>query len=265
MTGTVGYEILKYNDGVLSWEKDLLVEERRAEIYVNGRPYVSVMATPAQLDYLALGYLFTEGAVNEFADIRNISVEGLRVNVELQTNPRQAPPRSWSCGFNLGSVMTRDFQSEVSSPIKTDPPPIVAEQVVSLMEEFNHLSKLFWKTGAVHSAWLVRGDQRYFSEDVGRHNALDKVIGQYLKSGAGSSEPAGLIFTTGRISTEMLLKTARAGMGAIISRGSASLLSVEMAEKLNIIIIGFSKGDRFKALNGGQYISARDSSVDANE
>ena len=259
------YEILKYNDGVLTWEKDLIVEARRAEIYVNGRPYVSIMATPAQLDYLAIGYLFTEGAINGLADIVNISVEGLKVFAEVKADPHKAPLRSWSCGFNLGSVMSRDFRNEVFRPDKQNPPTISAGRIVELMEEFNNLSELFWKTGAVHSSWLIRGEQRYFSEDVGRHNALDKVIGQFLCGDAVLPDPAGLVFTTGRISTEMLLKTARAGMGALISRGSASRLAVEMAEKLNIVVIGFSKGDQFKALNGGQYISAQDSGVDSNE
>ncbi len=247
------HEILKYNDGVYSLEKDLLVEERRVEIYVGGRPYVSVMATPAQLECLAVGYLFTEGVIAKISDVKSISVHGLRVLAEVRGNPPAAPARARSCGFGLGSVTLKGLQLEDINIPESPPPLITAERIVRLMEEFNQLSKLFWKTGAVHSAWLLRGEHRFFAEDVGRHNALDKVIGRYL-SEAHFSGRGGLMFATGRISTEMLLKTARAGLSALISRGSVSSLAVELAEKLNIILIGFSRGDQFTAFTGGEHI-----------
>ncbi len=246
-------EILKYGDGTYSLEKDLVVEERRVEIYVGGRPYVSVMATPARLEHLALGYLFTEGLVAKISDVKSVSADGLKVMVEVHGNPPAAPARARSCGFGLGSVTLKGLQLENIDVQKCAPPFITAERIVRLMEEFNQLSELFWKTGAVHSAWLLRGEHRFFAEDVGRHNALDKVIGMYL-SEAASSGQGGLMFATGRISAEMLLKTARAGLGALISRGSASSLAVELAEKLNIILIGFSRGNQFKVFTGGENI-----------
>lgn len=251
MPGANEYEILKYNGGAYSREKDLVVEERLVEIYAGGRPYVSVMATPAQLEHLAIGYLFTEGLIADISDIESISVNGLNVRVEVRGHPPAAPARARSCGFGLGSVALKGLQLE-NIP-QSDPLPVMAERIVRLMEEFNRLSELFWKTGAVHSAWLVRGEQRFFAEDVGRHNALDKVIGRYL-SEAPPSGRGGLMFTTGRISTEMLLKTARAGLGALISRGSASSLSVDLAEKLNMIVIGFCRGDQFKVFTGGEHL-----------
>ncbi|UQZ87802.1 formate dehydrogenase accessory sulfurtransferase FdhD [Deltaproteobacteria bacterium Smac51] len=259
------YEILRFNDGRFTWENDLVVEERRVEIFVNGQPYVSVMATPDQLEYLAAGYLFTEGAVSRVSDITNISVNGLNIHVQVHGRTPVAPARARSSGFGLGSVRLQDTQIENINIIKAVPPPIRAELIVEMMEEFNQLSELFWKTGAVHSAWLVSGEQKYFSEDVGRHNALDKVIGQYLSNVAAPSNQTGLIFTTGRISTEMLLKAAKAGMCALISRGSASRPAVELAEKLNIILVGFSRGDHFTAFHGGHYISTPDNNGEPND
>ena len=259
------YEILKYNDGAYVWEKDIVVEERRVEIWVNGQPYVSVMATPAQLDCLAVGYLFTEGVIGKISDIKDLSVDGLTVRVELHMALPAAPARARSSGFGLGSVTLKDIQVENISSAPVEPPVIMAERIVELMEEFNQLSELFWKTGAVHSSWLVKGGRKYFSEDVGRHNTLDKVIGQYLRDQPACYDQGGLVFTTGRISTEMLLKTAKAGMCALISRGSASTLAVELAEKLNIILIGFSRGDQFKAFHGGQYISTSNNCETASE
>jgi len=257
-------KILKYDDGVFSWAKDPVVEECRAEIYVNGQLYVAVMATPAQLDYLTIGYLFTEGAINAVSDIKGIAVNGLSVRAELWSNPPGPPFRARSSGFGSGSVTVKNIQANDLTPVNAEPPTIMAERIIELMGEFNQLSELFWQTGAVHSAWLVRGERRYFSEDVGRHNALDKVIGQSLSDEASSAQ-TGLIFITGRISTEMVLKAAKAGVAALISRGSASGLAVELAEKINLILIGFSRGNQFKAFWGGQYLSALGSCGNAHE
>lgn len=260
MPRAIERKFLKYYDGAYHWENDLVVEERRVEIYVNGRPYLSVMATPAQLDYLAIGYLFSEGVINNCADIKSISIEALNVMVEVEAQAalRDTPARARSSGFGLGSVTLGDIQLENAGKAKAGRPPIKAERLVALMEEFNQLSALFWETGAVHSSCLVNGGHRFFSEDVGRHNTLDKVIGQYLSAGLAPSAQAGLVFTTGRISSEMLIKTAKAGQTALISRGSASGLAIEMAEKLDIILIGFSRGRQFKAFYGGEHIFAPD-------
>ncbi|MDR2946796.1 MAG: formate dehydrogenase accessory sulfurtransferase FdhD, partial [Candidatus Adiutrix sp.] len=205
--------------------------------------------------------LFTEGAIAAFADIKSLSVKGLRVRVQLWGNPPPPPQRARSCGFGLGSVAVRDISPENITPPAADPPTLRAGHITALMEEFNHLSELFWKTGAVHSAWLVSGGRRYFAEDVGRHNALDKVIGQRLRDGAAPGQ-GGLMFTTGRVSAEMLLKTAKAGLSALISRGSASRLAVDLAEKLNMVVIGFSRGDQFKAFCGGEYLTADEAAHD---
>lgn len=250
MSQTGEYEILKYKDGAFNWEKDLVVEERLVEIYVNDRSYVSVLATPAQLDFLAIGYLFTEGAISGISDINDISVSGLKVSVEIKNGPAEPPERARSSGFGFGSVAVGDIQGFKAG--KAEPATLRAELIIGLMEEFNQRSGLFRQTGAVHSAWLVKGRQRFFSEDVGRHNALDKVIGQYLRNGV--SEEAGLILTTGRVSTEILIKAAKTGLGAVISRSAATDRAVELAREMNMILIGFSRQDRFNIYHGSRMI-----------
>lgn len=250
MSQTREYEILKYKSGAFNWKKDLVAEERLVEIYVNNRPYVSVMATPAQLDFLAIGYLFTEGAIGGISDISDISVNGLKVQAEIKTGRSAPPRRARSSGFGLGSVAVDDLRE--FRAVKADPPAIGAGLIIELMEEFNRQSDLFRQTGAVHSACLVKGRQRFFAEDVGRHNALDKVIGQYLR--AGFSEEAGLILTTGRVSTEILIKASKAGLGTVISRSAATDRAVELARDLNMILIGFARQNRFNIYHGGWLI-----------
>jgi len=257
------FDIIKYNAGVFFWETDLVVEECRVNIFINGQPYVSVMATPALLDDLALGYLFSEGIINDRAEVSEINVDGYDIHVHIVKQISNLPIRARSSGFGLGSVLLKDLSLLKQNTDLVNPPRLSAQNLIKLMGEFNNISELFWKTGAVHSAWLLVDEHRFFAEDVGRHNALDKVVGQYLASDCQPAQP-GLVLSTGRLSAEMVLKTARAGMGALMSRGAASKLAVDMAEKLNIILIGFLRGDQFKVFNGGTFIYESESAGENN-
>jgi FdhD protein len=199
---------------------------------------------------LAVGCLFTEGLIEKASEITGISVNNMTVRVEVGKNVSGPPPRARSSGFGLGSVAVGGLSGPTLS--RTEAPRLTAERIIELMETFNRRSDLFRQTGAVHSACLVTGGLEYFAEDVGRHNALDKVIGRYLMGGP-TGEP-GLMLTTGRISTEILLKSAKAGLGAVISRSAATDRAVELARKLNMIMIGFSRRNRFNIYSGEEMI-----------
>ncbi|MDR1043876.1 MAG: formate dehydrogenase accessory sulfurtransferase FdhD [Candidatus Adiutrix sp.] len=248
------FEILRHRNGVFSWEKDLLVEERLVDIYIGGRLYASVMATPTNLDHLAVGYLYSEGVIKSAAEVTNIRVDGLRVHLETLGPAPEPPLRARSSGFGLGAV-SLDALALTGTDLKVKPAPLPAGWIVELMEEFNKLSVLFRQTGAVHSAWLLKGDRRYFADDVGRHNALDKVVGQYLRDGAPPGEP-GLMLTTGRVSTEMVLKTGRAGLGALVSRGAASNRALALARQMNLILVVLARGTRLNVINGVDLVAA---------
>lgn len=234
--------IRRYKNGIFSWEDAPLADECRVDIWVDGCRQASVMASPLQLDFLAVGFLFGEGIIVGVNDIRNISVNGLKVSVELcQKNTEPHP------------VTLENIEPESASPLKVAYPILDAAKVLSLSEEFNSHSYLFRQTGAVHSCSLIYGSKRLHADDVARHNALDKVIGQYLIDGP-SDEP-GLILTTGRISTEILIKSAKAGIGAVISRSAATDRAVELAKSLNMIMIGFARQNRFNVYHGGEKIT----------
>jgi FdhD protein len=103
----------------------------------------------------------------------------------------------------------------------------------------------------VHRCCLIDGDARYFAEDLGRHNALDKVIGQYLAAGPADSGRA-FLWTTGRVSAEVVSKAARAGLGLVVSRAAVTDRAVDTARQADMTLIGFARNRRFNVYYGGE-------------
>jgi FdhD protein len=231
--------IRRYQNGVCTWEEAPLADERRVDILVGGRRLASVMASPFQLDALAVGFLFGKNLIGGAGDIESLSVDGLQVRVEL--GRENAAPRA----PGPGGVKARPFPPEG--------PALDAAAILELSEEFDARSRLFRQTGAVHSCGLIDGPNRFHADDVARHNAFDKVIGQYLIH--GPSGGPGLLLTTGRVSAEILMKSAKAGIGALISRGAPTDRAAELARRLDMIMIGFARRNRFNIYHGGEHIA----------
>lgn len=231
-----------YQNGFFSWQEAPFADECRVDILVDGRRRASVMASPFQLDYLAVGFLFGENIISEASDIKNLLVQGLEIHVEL------VHKKLASTSLTMGNIETQPAARPCLSH-----PALDAAAILSLSEDFNSHSLLFRQTGAVHSCCLITGSKRHHADDVARHNALDKVIGRHILEGP-LREPA-LLLTTGRISTEILIKSAKAGIGAIISRSAATDRAVELAKKLGMVMIGFSRQNRFNVYNGWEKIA----------
>lgn len=234
--------IRRFKNSIFSWEEAPFADESQVDIVVDGCRQASVMASPFQLDSLAVGFLFGEGVIGGVNDIKSLSVNGRKISVEL-----------WMKNIEPHPVTLENIEPASVSPLKVSYPVLDAAKILSLSEDFNSHSYLFRQTGAVHSCSLISGSKRLHADDVARHNALDKVIGQYLIDGP-SSEP-GLVLTTGRISTEILIKSAKAGIGTVISRSAATDRAVELARSLNMIMIGFSRQNRFNVYHGGEKIT----------
>ena len=233
--------IRKYKNGSLSRETLPFADECRVDIMVDGCHQASVMTSPVQLDALAVGFLFGEDIIGGFDDLKSISVKGQEIFVELsQKNARPQP------------MALESLDAEPVRPLTIAYPALDVASILRLSEEFDSRSYLLRQTGAVHSCSLISGSRHYHADDVARHNALDKVIGEYLLDGR-SGEP-GLVLSTGRLSTEILIKTAKIGLGAVISRSAATDHAVQLARKLNMITIGFSRQNRFNVYHGGEMI-----------
>ena len=130
---------------------------------------------------------------------------------------------------------------------------ISSQSILSLMQEFQRRSTLFMETGAVHSAALSNGrDILIFREDIGRHSAVDKIIGRALVEGIDMRDK--IILSSGRISSEILLKAQKCAVPVVISRGAPTNQAVKLARDLNITVVGFARGDRVNVYSANERI-----------
>jgi FdhD protein len=127
------------------------------------------------------------------------------------------------------------------------------DKILYLMKEFAAKSQIFQSTGGVHSAALSQGEEiLFFQEDVGRHNALDKVLGEAFMKDVDFSKM--LLLTSGRISSEMLLKAGKRGISTVVSRSAPMDLALKMGMELNMTIVGFARGQRMNVYTGRERI-----------
>jgi len=227
---------------------DLVTIETPVTIYLNGNELVTLLCTPEKLDFLALGFLRSEGILTGINDLELIRVkekEGLvEVDLKKETglSEKLYGKRTVTSGCGKGTVFFNVLDSLRSSPLSGDL-TISAEKVTGLMDSLQQRAELYKATGGVHSAALADRERIiYFSEDIGRHNAIDKIIGECLMDGIPTEDK--IIVSSGRLSSEILLKTAKLKIQMLISRAAPTSLCIELAENLNITLAGFVRGKR---------------------
>jgi len=240
--------IIQFNSGEKSVKKDFIVKEIPFTILVNGQEIVTLLCSPDKLEYLAVGFLLSEGLIKSDTQIKSVNLgkDGHYANVELDGD-FQVPQdffqkRLISSGCGRGSSFYNPRDALDYEPINSDI-QISYKQVTDLMRQFQEKSSLFKKTGGVHSAALCNlGEIEIFTEDIGRHNAIDKIFGQCLLKGISTEDK--VILTSGRISSEILIKVAKGKIPIIISRAAPTDLAVGLAEKMRVTLIGFVRGKR---------------------
>ncbi len=228
--------------------QDLVAVEAPVTIYLNGSELVTLLCTPEKIDRLALGFLRSEGLLVSLDDLETIRVreeEGL-VEVDLKNKEglveKLYGKRTITSGCGKGTVFFNVLDSLRSKPLDGRL-EIEAQQIIALMESLQGQADLFKKTGGVHSAALADQEKvLYFYEDIGRHNALDKIVGQCLLDGTATDDK--IIISSGRLSSEVLLKAAKLKIQLLISRAAPTSLCIELAENLNITLVGFVRGRR---------------------
>jgi FdhD protein len=206
-------------------------------ILVNGQELLTALCTPQKLDCLAVGYLYSDGFIDSTGDIASIHVdmENRTVDVKLQGREFQKPTqRIMTTGFGSGSIASEEVNAGAVPPDFR----ITPEEVLRLMDEMKARGTLYQHTGGIHASALCSGGQiLVHAEDVGRHNTMDKVVGEYLMRGL--SAPDLIMITTGRMSSEMVLKTARMGIPVIASLSAPTSKAVELAERYGIATVGY--------------------------
>jgi FdhD protein len=224
-----------------SGEYIALVEEAPVRIVLNGRELAAMMCTPTNLQELAIGWLYGEGFIERINEVTVLGAcEDLRV-VEVRTEPDRTAQRSqWkqivTSGCGGGASFGLTPESLAALPVVRSIWGLSSAALGERMREMLHAAPLHRLAGAIHCAALTDGERLlYLIEDIGRHNAVDKVIGRALLRGYDLSRAA--ILCTGRIAGDMAYKAARAGVPVIASVTGTTSLAVQIARQSGVTLV----------------------------
>jgi len=228
--------------------KDTIVREVPLTILLNDDELVTLQCSPNRLEYLAVGFLLSEGFIKKGTRIKHIdlSEKGWYIRISLEGDFPSVKDRSFKrvIGSGCSGAVTfyRDGDAQDCVPIKSQV-KYPHKRISNLMKELEERSLTFKNTGGVHSCALCsREGIEVFAEDLGRHNAVDKVFGECFMREISTRDKA--ILTSGRVSSEILIKVAKRKVPIIASRSAPTDLAVGLAEKLNLTLIGFARGHR---------------------
>ncbi|KAA0566816.1 formate dehydrogenase accessory sulfurtransferase FdhD [Bacillus sp. CH30_1T] len=250
--------ILKYVDGRLKDFEDDIVIEFALTIFINGEEFATMVCTPTHLEELVVGFLGSEGAIFFKDDITDLSIDEnggfayVKLKSKIDTSQKQFSKRfiGSCCGKSRQFYLQNDVRTAKTSMIKTT---IHASQCILLMTMMQENSHVFKNTGGVHNAALCTPNKIIIDRaDIGRHNALDKLYGYSLINKIAVRDKI-LVFS-GRISSEVLLKAAKIGVGIVLSKSAPTDLAIKLAEDLNITTVGFIRGKSFNVYSHPQRI-----------
>lgn len=243
--------IIKINNKTREKLSDPVIIEDVLNINVNRKFYASLMCTPDELLQLALGFLFSEGIITSMKNVRNIEEKDkntLCIILRDEQEEKDHRKRILTSGCAGGSIDLNFLKEKKINPMESQC-KYLFDQILVLMKEFNSSSELFKQTGGVHSCAICSHEGTvFFSEDIGRHNALDKVVGKAIIRNVKLSDK--LLMTTGRISSDIILKAGRAGIPIIVSHSAPTDMALNIAKALNMTMIGFARGNRMNIYCG---------------
>ena len=250
--------IRRYRDGRADADVDEVIAEARIELQLNDDPRrIAMLCLPRDLDALAVGFLRGEGilrtrrdlaGVHVDADARRVAIEG-----DLDADALEAMYDRWTWGTGCGGGGTgRDFDAPRYGPVPAGP-TLSAETLLRLARDFHGRQTLWNQTGGVHACALAGEAGIVLSaEDVGRHNAFDKVLGRALLDGVELDDK--LVLTTGRLSAEIVSKAVACGLPMLVSRSAVTALGISLARRFGLTLVGFMRGGRLNVYTGYQRI-----------
>ena len=235
-----------YEDGIEVAE-DYVIKEDKIEFFLNGKRFLSVMSIAQHQDAHLVGFLLSEAVINNFSDIESIIVseDGLKVeviaNVSDEGYANLFKEKTLTSGCCIGVTGNAEKVFDCAF-INTDY-KVKAKDILSNMKLFNNSSKLFDNTGCVHKAELVLEDGTIFiAEDIGRHNAIDKVIG--LASMNKKEVKKSVLYATGRLSMEMVVKCVMHKIPIVVSKAAVTFQGIKSANEHGVTLVGFARGNK---------------------
>jgi len=230
------------------------IVETPVSLTVNGEVWLTFMCTPVDLEAMAVGFLYNEGVIESMDEVEDMRVCEHGDNVDVWLNRTVEQPASWRRTSGCtGGVTAVDLLAKPNVSFDGNRLQVQPEAIGDLVEMLFESQELYRETGGVHTSALSDGVRILLSaEDIGRHNTLDKIAGLCLMKNLWPEKR--ILITTGRISSEMLQKAARLQAPILISRTSPSSLSIEMAERYGITLIGYARRHRFNVYSNRQRV-----------
>lgn len=242
----------RWQDNKHSEEQDYIAEEVPIVLVYNGISHVVMLATPTNLEDFALGFSLTEGIIQNPKEFLLAKVyqraNGIEVNIKI-------PPERFQClsekGRNLtgrtgcGLCGASTLKQAIRQPVPVHSNiKVTAEQLTAALADLENKQSLNQLTGAIHAAAWVEPERGIIDvrEDVGRHNALDKLLGLLCRTDRNFN--AGFVIVTSRASYEMVQKTAFMGIGLLVAISAPTGLAIRLAETTGLTLVGFARGDK---------------------
>ncbi|MFC7257961.1 formate dehydrogenase accessory sulfurtransferase FdhD [Streptomyces lutosisoli] len=273
-------KVIRIRDGAVSTRPDTLVAEEPLEIRLNGKPLAITMRTPGDDFALAAGFLVSEGVLGEADELQNIvycagaTVDGSNTYniVDVRTAPGVVIPdislernvyTTSSCGLcgkaSLDAVRTTarwtidDTKGDTTPPVRLEP-----ELLAGLPDRLRAAQRVFDRTGGLHAAALFteEGELVDIREDVGRHNAVDKLVGRALQNGTLPLSRT-VLLVSGRASFELAQKAVMAGIPVLAAVSAPSSLAVDLAAETGLTLVGFLRGASMNVYAGEHRIALR--------
>jgi FdhD protein len=241
-----------WKTGNLREVKGDVVREQPLTVFVNGQKLITLLSSPTKLDCLVVGYLWLEKVITGVEEIRRLQVSEVdgRAEIELTRDVELPKERILTSGCGGGITFRIDPRlfPRVESRLRVHP--------VRLFERMKDLylgAAGYRSSRGIHGAALADPERLLFlAEDVGRHNAVDKVVGEALLAGVSTRDR--ILLNTGRVSSEMLLKGVRLGAPLVVSRTSPTEMAIGLAEQLGVTVVGYLRHDAFNLYAGGDHL-----------
>ena len=223
-----------------------VIEETLLDIYVNGQELATVMCSPLDQEALALGFLYTEGVIDALEEVALVQANSPRTVVDvLLTRADFEPPRRMVLTSGCGGGVTMQHITESYPPLNSDfrTQPLV---ILQRMRDLQGAARLYNAVRGVHTAVLADEERLLLgAEDVGRHNAVDKIAGLALQGGISTRDR--LLLSSGRISSEMLSKARRLDIPLVASRTAPTSTAIRLAEAWQMCVIGYVRRGGLRA------------------
>ena len=231
-----------------------VVEERPLTIFLNAREIVKAMTIGDYPEYLALGFLRNQGMITDADKVLGVEYDEESEAVVVRTDQRtrfedKLEKKTRTSGCAVGTVF--GDMMEGLEGLKLPSGEVKLSDLYALSGKINRTPSIYLSAGAIHGTVLCEGGRPLvYMEDVGRHNAVDKVAGWMFSEGI--SPEGKLLYTTGRLTSEMVIKTALMGIPALVSRSGFTAWGVEIARQVGLTLVGRMRGHRFVCLSGDE-------------